>query len=52
MYRHLLDGHEVCALADTLKDLRQVRIDEGVVWGDKRNLDVMLFPDVFYCVNV
>lgn len=31
-YRHLPGGHKVCALPHPLKDLLQLRVDEGVVW--------------------
>lgn len=30
-YRHLFDWHEVGALSDTVKDLGQLRVDEGII---------------------
>lgn len=32
-YRHLFDWHEVGALSDTVKDLGQLRVDEGIIWN-------------------
>lgn len=33
-YHHLLRGHEVCALSNTLEDFGQLRVDEGVIWEE------------------
>lgn len=30
-YRHLFDWHEVGALSDAVKDLGQLRVDEGII---------------------
>lgn len=33
-YHHLFSGHEVRALSNTLKDFGQLRVNEGVIWGE------------------
>lgn len=31
LYHHLLGGHEVGTLSNTVKDLCQLRVDEGII---------------------
>lgn len=36
LHHHLFRGHEVCTLSDTLEDFGQLRVNEGVIWEERK----------------